>query len=395
MGLPSRHIRLWLVLLVGFVLGFLACLFFVSPIRLAGAAGQEYEPPRRATAAVPKVQQTAVTWTYTDADPSTSDDLPPSFDAGLYLSKSRAKVSGAVCAGRNQAALKGAWTSHCCNPQGLSAEILTAFATSVVIRISNKYLVPVVTKLTKQHWKDYGQQEGRNGHCEEKETKINGVWRSPCYLSPTEAKLAFKHYQTAGHELGLVAPVGQSMRANRGAIIGSIAEQWGLDSLEIGPFAKPLLRGEHAKYFDVLTREGMLKMLAKMDKNERFMNSGSFDMVEVAKRVPAIIHYQHDQADLASIPLKNHFQLIMSSHALEHQPDLVRHLQKVSRLLRKGGYYLAFVPNKRFCFDHYKAVSNMSWAPSRRLALWLRGLTVVTKCGDSFRADGGAAFLRS
>jgi SAM-dependent methyltransferase len=72
--------------------------------------------------------------------------------------------------------------------------------------------------------------------------------------------------------------------------------------------------------------------------------------------VPAITHYQHDQADLASIPLKNHFQLIMSSHALEHQPDLVRHLQKVSRLLRKGGYYLAFVPNKRFCFDHYKAV---------------------------------------
>jgi hypothetical protein len=323
MGLPSRHIRLWLVLLVGLVLGFLACLFFVSPIRLAGAAGQEYEPPRRATAAAPKVQQTAVTWTYTDADPSTSDDLPPSFDAGLYLSKSPAKVSGAVCAGRNQAALKGAWASHCCNPQGLSAEILTAFATSVVIRISNKYLVPVVTKLTKQHWKDYGQQEGRNGyceenfdclcylnrykdlqqvfgascdqakqhwkdygqqegrngHCEEKETKINGVWRSPCYLSPTEAKLAFKHYQTAGHELGLVAPVGQSMRANRGAIIGSIAEQWGLDSLEIGPFAKPLLRGEHAKYFDVLTREGMLKKLAKMDKNERFMNSGSFDMV--------------------------------------------------------------------------------------------------------------------
>ncbi len=41
-----------------------------------------------------------------------------------------------------------------------------------------------------------------------------------------------------------------------------------------------------------------------------------------------------------------------SSHAIEHQPDLIKHLIEVDRLLAPGGAYFVICPDKRYCFDH-------------------------------------------
>lgn len=43
----------------------------------------------------------------------------------------------------------------------------------------------------------------------------------------------------------------------------------------------------------------------------------------------------------------------MSSHSIEHQPDLIKHLIDVCDLLEPGGRYFLIVPDKRYCFDHY------------------------------------------
>ena len=49
--------------------------------------------------------------------------------------------------------------------------------------------------------------------------------------------------------------------------------------------------------------------------------------------------------------------LQVSSHCIEHQIELVRHLKAVSRLLSPLGVYLMLVPDYCFCFDHFQTAS--------------------------------------
>ena len=45
------------------------------------------------------------------------------------------------------------------------------------------------------------------------------------------------------------------------------------------------------------------------------------------------------------------FAAVVSCHSIEHQPDLVRHLNQVRDILQPGGQYFLIIPDKRFCFD--------------------------------------------
>ncbi|MFS0772481.1 class I SAM-dependent methyltransferase [Sphingomonas sp. 1P08PE] len=110
----------------------------------------------------------------------------------------------------------------------------------------------------------------------------------------------------------------------------------GLDALEIGPFDRPMLNGPSVRYFDVLDTDGLVDRARRIGRN--------------CGQVPAIT-YVSPVGDLAVVDRT--FDAIFSSHAIEHQPDLVAHLQGVSRLLNAGGAYYVIVPDKRFCFDHY------------------------------------------
>jgi SAM-dependent methyltransferase len=47
------------------------------------------------------------------------------------------------------------------------------------------------------------------------------------------------------------------------------------------------------------------------------------------------------------------FDVVYSSHNIEHQPDLIAHLQDVASVLRSGGTFCLVIPDKRYCFDHF------------------------------------------
>ncbi len=117
-----------------------------------------------------------------------------------------------------------------------------------------------------------------------------------------------------------------------------------VDVLEIGPFDSPLLRGSNVQYFDVLDRAGLIA------RAERLGRRGS--------GVPEQIHFVSGTGDLDIVDRE--FDAVLSSHVVEHQPDLVRHLQAVARCLRPGGVYLLLVPDKRYCFDHFLGVSTIA-----------------------------------
>lgn len=106
--------------------------------------------------------------------------------------------------------------------------------------------------------------------------------------------------------------------------------------LEIGPFNNPKFRGENVSYFDIMDRKSLVERARALGLD--------------ASQCPNIDHVS-PTGDLASID--GTFDTIFSSHCIEHQPDLVKHLAQVEALLTPGGAYYVIIPDKRYCFDHY------------------------------------------
>jgi SAM-dependent methyltransferase len=114
-------------------------------------------------------------------------------------------------------------------------------------------------------------------------------------------------------------------------------------ALEIGPFASPAITGPHMRYCDVLDTA----QLRQRAPNHLMDPEG----------VPHIDYVMQD-CSLDGIPVR--FDTILSSHAIEHQPDLVAHLQQIERRLTDDGRYFVVVPDKRFCFDRNLAPSTIA-----------------------------------
>ena len=112
--------------------------------------------------------------------------------------------------------------------------------------------------------------------------------------------------------------------------------------LEIGPFGAPQIFGPHVRYADFLSTEEL---------RERAPHHG-----HDPDKCPAI-HYVLRSMGLSDITER--FSAVFSSHCIEHQPDLVKHLRDVGTILRPGGRYFLAIPDKRYCFDHFAPASNL------------------------------------
>ncbi len=122
---------------------------------------------------------------------------------------------------------------------------------------------------------------------------------------------------------------------NRSVFIEKILSARQNEILEIGPLNRPLIVGDFMKYFDLFPTKEL-----KARASEQGLDSNT---------VP-IINFHDSKGDLSVI--KETFNDVISAHCLEHQPDLVRHLQNVSKILKSisSRYYLV-LPDKRYCFD--------------------------------------------
>jgi len=113
--------------------------------------------------------------------------------------------------------------------------------------------------------------------------------------------------------------------------------------LEIGPFAQPVLRGPHVRYVDVLSTEDLRKRARSLGMDET--------------KVPTI-SWVSNGSDLSVV--NDTFDAVVSSHAIEHQPDFVGHLNQVADLLKPDGRYYVLVPDHRYCFDHFLTPSTVA-----------------------------------
>lgn len=149
------------------------------------------------------------------------------------------------------------------------------------------------------------------------------------------ARLA-AHYSAFGLREGRCA----SPAAVRAGFLTAIDVE--LPTLEIGPFVNPALRGPSVTYADVLDQQGL---------QERAVRLG------LSTEAPEI-NFVCPNGDLSAIDRR--FAQVFSSHCIEHQPDLIHHLQQVGDLLEPGGCYFLIVPDKRYCFDHFLPESTIA-----------------------------------
>ncbi len=114
--------------------------------------------------------------------------------------------------------------------------------------------------------------------------------------------------------------------------------------LEIGPLNRPLIVGTFMKYFDLFPTDQL---------KQRAMQEG------LNPDTVPIINFFDNNGDLSAVTEK--FSDVISAHCLEHQPDLVRHLQNVSKILESdSGRYWVVLPDKRYCFDALLPESSLS-----------------------------------
>jgi len=143
-----------------------------------------------------------------------------------------------------------------------------------------------------------------------------------------------QHYRSYGKVEGRVC----SRVDNRIAFANLIEPE--ISALEIAPFVTPLLHGPNTFYFDAFGEEAQRRQATYYGYN------------------PDDVPQMHYTGCLDDIPRT--FQVILSSHLIEHQPDLIGHLLQVERRLEPGGQYFLVIPDKRYCFDRFNAPSTIA-----------------------------------
>lgn len=144
------------------------------------------------------------------------------------------------------------------------------------------------------------------------------------------------HYRDHGKAEGRIASK-VALRSDFLALIDHDAQL-----LEIGPYCSPVFSGPNVRFLDAYDAPTLqrLAVAAGLDPSN----------------CPGEIHYTNGLGEIAG----QNFELVFSSHSIEHQPDLVRHLNEVAAALRPGGAYWMIIPDKRFCFDRHLAETTLA-----------------------------------
>lgn len=113
--------------------------------------------------------------------------------------------------------------------------------------------------------------------------------------------------------------------------------------LEIGPLDIPIVTREmgNVRYLDHASTE---ELRAKNRENPfvKVDQIVEVDYVWGTKPVPELVAPEAP------------FDYVVASHVIEHVPDLVGWLGEIRAILRPGGVLSLAIPDKRYCFDHFR-----------------------------------------
>jgi SAM-dependent methyltransferase len=119
--------------------------------------------------------------------------------------------------------------------------------------------------------------------------------------------------------------------------------------LEIGPSHNPIApkrEGYQVHIIDHLSREGLL---AKYKDHQ--VNLDNIEEVDFVWRGEKYAELIGDSKC---------YDWIIASHVIEHSPDLIGFLNDCDAILKDEGILSLVVPDKRYCFDHYRPITGLA-----------------------------------
>jgi len=166
------------------------------------------------------------------------------------------------------------------------------------------------------HFQKFGRAEGRAGAPRRQENLIRKV-KQKCLTPSRNGKILFSIKKDA---LGL----------------------------EIGPSHRPVAPkrdGFNVKTLDHLTAEGL---------REKYRGHGvDLDAIEE-------VDYVWSGEPVSELVGNQRFAWIIASHVIEHTPDLLGFLNECEKILDDSGVLSLVVPDKRYCFDHFRELSSLA-----------------------------------
>lgn len=130
--------------------------------------------------------------------------------------------------------------------------------------------------------------------------------------------------------------------------------------LEIGPSYSPVAAkkdGWNVKVIDHLSRADLIKKYT--GRGEKYSAYEIEDYSEDNKKYENIeevdfIWSGQDLDEIVSVELLGKFKACISSHNIEHTPNIIGFFQSMSKILTDDGFIVLAVPDKRYCFDFFR-----------------------------------------
>lgn len=119
--------------------------------------------------------------------------------------------------------------------------------------------------------------------------------------------------------------------------------------LEIGPSFNPVAPkkdGYHVEIIDHMSRDGLI---------EKYKN----DSVK-ANNIEEVDFVWGGEPYTELTGHHKHYDWIIASHVIEHTPDLIGFLNECDSVLKDDGVVSLVIPDKRYCFDHFRPISGLS-----------------------------------
>lgn len=127
---------------------------------------------------------------------------------------------------------------------------------------------------------------------------------------------------------------------------GITKEQKGL---EIGPLHSPIVPkvdGYCVETVDYMSQE----------KLREHYNNHNIDL----KAIEPVDYIWKGGSYYQLIQKEHYYDYIIASHMIEHSTDFCGFLSDCSRLLKHDGILKLAIPDKRYCFDHYRTDTNLA-----------------------------------
>lgn len=147
------------------------------------------------------------------------------------------------------------------------------------------------------------------------------------------------HYLTYGINEGRMA----SNIKSSADFINQIKEKGKI--LEIGPLDKPKFDHTSPDYYslDIFTKEQLLN---------NYLNDPNVKSENIVE--PSYVVSDNDYSKI-----DQQFKFVFSSHSIEHMPCVITFLNNLTTLISDKGMIYLIIPDKRYCFDHFKRESDI------------------------------------